>query len=228
VSVAIWLLFLVPLGLALAAQSLLRMVFRRYRAVPNHGSVTGAEVARALLDAHGLQDVRLEVAPGFLSDHYDGDARALRLSEVVSRERSVAALGIAAHEVSHAYQDAEGSRAYRARHSIGEQLAQVAPWSAVFLIGGFWFGVPLLIGLSLVFVGGLVLFALATLPVEIGASRRALVLLGEAGLADEREVRGVRRVLTAAALTYVVGLLDRLGFFLALLFIAEAARRMGA
>jgi Zn-dependent membrane protease YugP len=146
VTVAIWLLFLLPLGLALAAQNLLRAVFRRYRAVPNHGGVTGAEVARALLDAHGLQDVRLEVAPGFLSDHYDGDAQALRLSDVVARERSVAALGIAAHEVSHAYQDAEGSRAYRARHSIGEQLAQIAPWSGLFLIGGFWFGAPLLVG----------------------------------------------------------------------------------
>jgi Zn-dependent membrane protease YugP len=227
VTVAIWLLFLVPLGLALAAQGLLKSVFRRYRAVPNHAGVTGAEVARALLDAHGLQDVRLELAPGFLSDHYDGEARALRLSDVVARERSVAALGIAAHEVSHAYQDAEGSRAYRARHSIGEQLAQIAPWSGLFLIGGFWFGVPLLVALSLVFVGGLVLFALATLPVEIGASRRALMLL-QTHLADDREGRGVRRVLTAAALTYVVGLLDRLGFFLVLLFIAEGARRAAA
>lgn len=224
----IWLLFLVPLGLALAAQGLLKWVFRRYRTVPNHAGVTGAEVARALLDAHGLEDVRLELAPGFLSDHYDGEARTMRLSEVVARERSVAALGIAAHEVSHAYQDAEGSRAYRARHSIGEQLAQIAPWSGLFLIGGFWFGVPLLVALSLVFVGGLVLFALATLPVEIGASRRALILLRETRLADDREGRGVRRVLTAAALTYVVGLLDRLGFFLVLLFIAEGARRAAA
>jgi uncharacterized protein len=228
VTLAIWLLFLVPLGLALAVQAVLRSVFRRYRAVPNHRGVTGAEVARALLDAHGLQTVRLELAPGVLSDHYDGDARALRLSQVVANERSVAALGIAAHEVSHAYQDAEGSRAYRARHSIGEQLAQIAPWSGILLIGGFWFGVPLLVVLSLVFVGGLVLFALATLPVEIGASRRALMLVRETGLADDRDVRGVRRVLTAAALTYVVGLLDRLGFFLALLFIAEAARRAAA
>ena len=137
----------------------------------------------------------------------------------------MAALSIAAHEVSHAYQDAEGSRAYRPRHSIGEPLAQVAPWSGLFLIGGFWFGVPLLVALSLVFVGGLVLFALATLPVEIGASRRALMLLRDTGLADDREGRGVRRVLVAAALTYVVGLLDRLGFFLVLLFVAEGARR---
>jgi uncharacterized protein len=227
-TATIWLLLLAPIALALGVQAMLRSVFRRYRAVPNHTGATGAEVARALLDAHGLQDVQLELAPGFLTDHYDGDARTLRLSEVVARERSVAALGIAAHEVSHAYQDAEGSRAYRARHSIGEQLAHIAPWSGIFLVGGFWFGVPIFIALSLLFVGGLLVFAIATLPVEFGASHRALALLQQTHLADERELRGTRRVLRAAALTYVVGLLDRLAFFLVVLFLAEAARRAAA
>ena len=190
--------------------------------------MTGAEAERALLDAHSLQRVRVEIVPGFLTDHYDGDAKALRLSEPVGRERSVAALGIVGHEVSHAYQDADGSRAYRARRLIGVQLAQVAPWSTGFLIAGFWFGVPLFVVLSLLFVGGLVLFALATLPVEIGASHRALTVLRAAGLVDAAEFREIRRVLRAAALTYVVGLLDRLGFFLVLLFVAEAARRVMA
>ena len=225
-TVAIWLLLLGPFLLGLAVQGLVRSVFRRYGTVPNHAGVTGAEAARALLDAHGLQRIRIETVPGFLTDHYDGQAKALRLSEPVGGERSVAALGIAGHEVSHAYQDAEGSRTYRARQSIGQQLAQFAPWSAIFLIGGFWFGVPLFIGLSLIFVGGLVLFALATLPVEIGASQRALMLLRQTGLADPGEFREIRRVLRAAALTYVVGLLDRLGFFLVLLFVAEATRRV--
>ena len=222
----VWLLLLVPLLLGLAAQWLVRSVFRRYGTITNHSGVTGAEAARVLLDAHGLQRIRIESSPGFLTDHYDGQAKALRLSEPVAGERSVAALGIAGHEVSHAYQDAEGSRTYRARQSIGEQLAQFAPWSTFLLIGGFWFGVPLFIALSLIFVGGLVLFALATLPVEIGASHRALMLLRETGLVDPGEFRAVRRVLRAAALTYVVGLLDRLGFFLVLLFVAEAARRV--
>jgi uncharacterized protein len=226
VTALIWLLLLVPLLLGLAAQGLVRSVFRRYSAIPNHSGVTGNEAARALLDAHGLQRVRIESIPGFLTDNYDGEAKALRLSEPVGRERSVAALGIAGHEVSHAYQDAEGSRAYRARRSIGEQLAQFAPWSTFFLIAGFWFGVPLFIALSLVFVGGLVLFALATLPVEIAASHRALGLLQQTGLAHPDESRDITRVLRAAALTYVVGLLDRLGFFLALLFVADAARRV--
>jgi Zn-dependent membrane protease YugP len=226
VTAVVWLLLLVPLLLGLAAQGLVRAVFRRYGTVTNHSGVTGAEAARALLDAHGLQRIRIEVIPGFLTDHYDGEAKALRLSEPVAREPSVAALGIAGHEVSHAYQDAEGSRTYRARQSIGQQLAQLAPWSTFFLVAGFWFGVPLFIVLSLLFVGGLVLFALATLPVEIGASHRALMLLRKAGLTDPSEYREVQRVLRAAALTYVVGLLDRLGFFLVLLFFAEAARRV--
>jgi Zn-dependent membrane protease YugP len=226
VSAAIWLLLLVPLLLGLAVQGLVRSVFRRYSALANHSGVTGAEAARALLDAHGLQRVGIEIIPGFLSDHYDGQAKALRLSEAVGRERSVSALGIAGHEVSHAYQDAEGSRTYRGRQSIGEQLARFSPWSTFFLIAGFWFGVPLFIVLSLLFVGGLVLFALATLPVEIGASHRALGVLRQTGLADATEFREIRRVLRAAALTYVVGILDRLGFFLVLLFVAEAARRV--
>jgi Zn-dependent membrane protease YugP len=228
VTVAIWLLLLVPFALGLAVQGLVRSVFRRYGAIANHVRVTGAEAARALLDTHGLQRVVIEIIPGFLTDHYDGQAKALRLSEPVGRERSVAALGIAGHEVSHAYQDAEGSRTYRARQSIGEQLARFAPWSSFFLIAGFWFGVPLFIVLSLLFVGGLVLFALATLPVEIGASHRALGVLQKSRLADATEFREIRRVLRAAALTYVVGLLDRLGFFLVLLFVAEAARRVMA
>jgi uncharacterized protein len=228
VTALVWLLLLVPFLLALGVQWLLRSVFRRYRGMANHARVTGAEVARTLLDAGGLSRVRLELSPGLLTDHYDGEAQALRLSRAVAGERSLAALGIAAHEVSHAYQDAEGSRAYRARKSIGERLARVAPWSGFFLIGGFWLGIPALVVLSLVFVGGLVVFAAATLPVEIGASGRALTLLQRAGLADGTEVREVRRVLSAAALTYVVGLLDQLGYFLALLFLAEAVRRAAA
>ena len=225
-SAAIWLLLLVPFLLGLAVQRLVHSVFRRYSTLANHSGVTGAEAARALLDAHGLQRVGIEIIPGFLTDHYDGRAKTLRLSEPVGRERSVAALGIAGHEVSHAYQDAEGSRTYRGRQSIGEQLARFSSWSTFFLIAGFWFGVPLFIVLSLLFVGGLVLFALATLPVEIGASHRALGLLRQTGLSDATEFFEIRRVLRAAALTYVVGILDRLGFFLVLLFVAEAARRV--
>jgi Zn-dependent membrane protease YugP len=221
VTLVLWLLFLVPFLLGLAVQSLLRSVFRRYRAVPNRLGVTGAEAARALLDAHGLRRVHVELVPGTLSDHYDSAAQALRLSPVVARERSVAALGIAAHEVSHAFQDAEGSRTYRWRQRVGEPIAHFAPFSGLVLIGGFWFGNLLLIMLGLAYAAALVLFALATLPVELGASHRARRLLERTRLTDASEARGVRRVLAAAALTYVVGLLDRLGMFLVLVVVAE-------
>ena len=221
----LWLLFLVPLLLGLLVQRQLREVFTRYRQVPNHSGVTGAQVARALLDAHGLKQVRLERAPGELSDHYDGEQDVLRLSDVVGDERSVAAMGIAAHEVSHAYQDADGSRAYRIRKAVAEPLARFAPFSALFFIGGFWFGIPVLMALALLYVFGLVVFALATLPVELGASRKALDLLSASHLADAQEVSEVRSVLRAAAFTYVAGLTRQLGFFAALILLAWAMDR---
>jgi Zn-dependent membrane protease YugP len=222
----LWPLLLVPVVAGVVVQRRVRAVFARYRAVANRAGVTGAQLARALLDAHGLDRVRLELTPGFLSDHYDGAAQRLRLSEAVASERSVAALGIAAHEVAHAYQDAEGSRVYRARRAVGEPLARLAPWSGFFLIGGFWLGSPILMVLSLAYVAGMVIFALATLPVEFSASHRALALLRGTGMTDAEETGEVERVLRAAALTYVVGLLQQLGLLLALVLVAEATRRL--
>jgi Zn-dependent membrane protease YugP len=222
-TAVIWLPFLVPVLGGFLARRRVQSVFARYRAVPNRAGLTGAELARTLLDAHGLRQVRLELAPGFLSDHYDGSKHVLRLSETVARERSVAALGVAAHEVSHAYQDAEGSRVYRARRAVGEPLARLAPWSGLFFIGGYWFGIPLLMAMAVAYAVGLVLFALATLPVEFGASHRAVTLLRGAGLTNAEESSEVRSVLTATALTYVVGLGYQLCMLLVLVLIAVAA-----
>jgi Zn-dependent membrane protease YugP len=224
----LWLLFVVPLLLSFAAGARVQRVFERYRAVPNHAGVTGAEVARALLDAHGLQAVRLQLLPGTLTDQYDPDRHVVGLSDSVARERSVASMGIAAHEVSHVYQDAEGNRAYRARRVIGEPLMRLAPWSGMLFVGGFWLGIPALIVLSLVYACGLVVFAIATVPVEAGASRRAMDILRRTGLADDREADGVGRVLRAAAVTYVVGVLRQLALFAALLAMAEAIVRAGS
>jgi Zn-dependent membrane protease YugP len=219
-------LLFVPLILGIGAQRRVGAAFARYRAVANHAGASGGEVARTLLDAHGLRSVRLELVPGMLSDRYDGARQALGLSRDVAAERSVAAIGIAAHEVAHAYQDADGSRAYRLRQAVAVPLMALAPWSGLLFIGGFWLGVRAMVLLSLIYGAGLVVFAIVTVPVELGASRRAMTLLERNGLADQREVQGVRRVLHAAALTYIVGVLQRLGWFLALIFIALAARRV--
>jgi Zn-dependent membrane protease YugP len=220
--VAWWLLLLVPLGLGLLAQRRVRATFRRYDAVPNHRGITGAQVARTLLDAHGLGAVRVELAPGTLSDHFDAAAHALRLSPAVAQDASVAAIGIAAHEIGHAYQDAEGSRAYRLRKRVGEPLGRVAPFSGLLLIGGFWFGSVPLLALACAYMAGLVLFAVVTLPVELGASRRAVELLERTRIAAPDELPEIRRVLGAAALTYVAGILQQLGVFLAVLPFAVA------
>ena len=104
--------------------------------------------------------------------------------------------------------------------------SKLAPWSGFFLIGGFWLGIPILIALSIAYAAGMVAFALATLPVEIGASHSALALLRGMGFTDAEETDEIERVLRAAALTYVVGLLQQLGLLFALVLIAEAARRV--
>ena len=108
---------------------------------------------------------------------------------------------------------------------MAEPLSKFAPFSALFFIGGFWFGIPVLAVLSLIYVFGLVVFALATLPVELGASRNALDLLAKSHLADAEEVGEVRSVLRAAAFTYIAGLARQIGFFAALLLVAEAMDR---
>jgi Zn-dependent membrane protease YugP len=223
--VLIWALVLVPLTAGLLAQRRVRDTFRRYAAVANMRHVSGAEVARALLDAHRLGGVRVELAPGALTDHYDPVGHALRLSHDVGEGRSVAALGIATHEVAHAYQDAEGNRVYRLRKRIAEPLSRVAPFSGPILFGGILLGNKPLIVLSCVYMAGLVAFSLVTLPVELGASRRALELLRGTQLADEQELPEIRSVLRAAACTYAAGVAQQLGFFGALLLIALAMVR---
>jgi Zn-dependent membrane protease YugP len=220
--VLIWLLVLIPLALGLLAQRQVSQTFRRYRAVPDRSGLTGAEVARRLLDAHGLRAVRIEAAPGILSDHYDPGAGTLRLSAPVAFERSVAAIGIAAHEVAHAYQDADGSRAYRARKRVGEPLARVAPYGAPLLFAGLLLGSVPLILLASVYMAGLVLFSVVTFPVELQASHRAVALLQATGLARADELGEIREVLRAAACTYAAGIAQQLGVFLFVLLTAAA------
>jgi uncharacterized protein len=221
-TVLIWLLVLVPLALGVLAQRRVSATFRRYDGIANRSGLTGAEVARRLLADHGLERVRVEAAPGHLSDHFDPHAGALRLSAAVGLGQSVAAIGIAAHEVAHAYQDADGSRAYRVRKRVGEPLARVAPYTWILVFGGFWLDSPPLIALACAYMAGLVVFSLVTLPVELGASRTAVALLGRSGIADTVEQREIREVLRAAALTYVAGIALQLGAFLATLLVAAA------
>jgi Zn-dependent membrane protease YugP len=174
---------------------------------------TGAEAAEAILDRNGLTGVRIEPADGFLSDHYDPTEKVLRLSPDVYAGRSLAALGIAAHEAGHALQDAGGYPLLRVRNGIVPLAAVGGNVSWVLILAGFLLAAGgSLLGTWLIWLGIAafsltVLFQLVNLPVEFDASRRARKVLAGLGLVNRGEAPAVRRVLSAAALTYVAATL---------------------
>lgn len=194
----------IAFGVAMWAQSKVQSNFERYAKVGAKAQVTGLQVARKLLDEHGLYDVKVELSKrGSLSDHYDPLKRVVRLSQPVYSRASVASLSIAAHEVGHAIQHAEGYAMLKFR-SLLFPAANLGSRSApILLILGFVMKFPPLIGIGIGLFSVAVLFQLATLPVEFDASNRAKKELYRLGFVSETERTGVNRVLNAAALTYV-------------------------
>lgn len=189
--------------LALYAQWKVNSTYQKMSRVPNMVHLTGAEVARQLLDSNGLRTVNLEGTPGELSDHYDPSAKILRLSQGVAGSNSVAALGIVAHEVGHAVQDATGYSMMRVRATL-VPAAQLGSTLGIWL---FFIGFALRVT-PLAWVGFFAfvvafLFTIVTLPVELDASRRAMALLSASHLVATTEYPLAKSVLDAAALTYV-------------------------
>jgi Zn-dependent membrane protease YugP len=174
--------------------------------VPDSG-LSGAEAAAAILDRHGLDGVRIEPTDGILSDHYDPAEKVLRLSPEVYTGRSLAALGIAAHEAGHAIQDATGYPLLRLRNGIVPLAAVGGNVSWVLILLGFVLGAAGLIWAGIAAFSLTTLFQVVNLPVEFDASRRAKRVLGALGLVSPPEAPAVRRVLSAAALTYVAATL---------------------
>lgn len=192
--------------LAFWAQIRVSSTFNRYSKVGAGSGRTGAEVARELLDRAGLHDVRVERVAGDLTDHYDPRTRVLRLSQPVYDSTSVAALGVAAHEAGHALQHDEGY-VFLGMRSIMYPVAAFGSSAAwpLFLIG-FLFGgggLAWLMDLGILLFMVAVMFYIVTLPVEFNASSRALAALEGGGYLTTNELRGARKVLGAAALTYV-------------------------
>ncbi len=189
--------------LALYAQWKVNSTYQKMSRVPNMVHLTGAEVARRLLDSNGLRTINLEGTPGELSDHYDPSAKVLRLSQGVAAGNSVAALGIVAHEVGHAVQDATGYSMMRVRAT----LVPAARLGSTLGIWLFFIGFALRVT-PLAWVGFFAfvvafLFTIVTLPVELDASRRAMALLSSSHLVATTEYPLAKSVLDAAALTYV-------------------------
>jgi Zn-dependent membrane protease YugP len=222
----IWLLFALPgLLLGLWARSRVKSAFKQYSKVNTARGVTGAQVARSLLDSQGLYDIQIEESKGYLSDHYDPRKRVLRLSSDVYHKPSIAAAGIAAHEMGHALQHAGGYFPLQIRSAIVPAArfgSSLAPW--IFILG-FLFQFTALAWAGLVLFGIAVIFTLITLPVELDASKRAKRLLVGNGVIIGNEINGVNKVLDAAALTYVAAAVAAVGQFLYYLLLLTGGRR---
>ena len=190
--------------LALYAQAKVRGAYSKFSQVRSRRGYTGARVARELLDANGLNYVEVEPIQGTLTDHYDPRAKVLRLSQGVYHSDSLAAVGVAAHEAGHAVQHGVGYAPLVFRNhfvpvaNFGSMLAWPIFFLGFFIPHGIFF-----LRLGVVLFAGAVLFHIVTLPVELNASRRALKMLPSLGILARDEVAGAKKVLTAAAWTYV-------------------------
>jgi len=197
-------ILLIPaLVLAFYAQWKVKSTYVQFLKVPSSSGRTGREVAKAILTRNNMEDVKIEMAEGTLSDHYDPRTKVLRLSRDVYEGNSISALGIAAHETGHAIQDRTGYAPLRLRHQL-VPVANIGTMAAFPLfIAGLIFRMNALMDIGILLFAGALVFQLVTLPVEYNASRNAMSELEKAGLVDPRDIAGGRKVLSAAALTYV-------------------------
>lgn len=220
-----YLIFVVPaIILSMIAQSRVNSAFNKYSKVRTRRNVTGADAARAVLEANGVTDVQIERVSGKLTDHYDPRTNVIRLSDSVYDTPSVAAVGVAAHEAGHAVQYAYGYGPIRLRAAI-IPVTQVGSSLAVPLIFmGFFFDTFALVNIGLIFFFLSVVFQLVTLPVEVNASNRAIDAIAYTKLLDEDELPGAQKTLSAAAWTYVAATLVALAQFLRLFLMAGNRR----
>ena len=211
-SWGLYFVFLIPpLVIGFAVQSWLKKTVARNMQVEVVNGLTGAEIARQILDRNGLHDVPVDTSPGGpLSDHYDPRKKSVHLSEPVYSGRSVASSAIAAHEVGHAIQHEKAYAPFRLRSALWPAVAFASQAWLFLLMIGLFAQIAGLMTFAIVLYAVVVLFQLVTLPVEFDASRRAMAQLGDLGLVTTGESQGARKVLTAAAMTYVAGALAAL------------------
>ena len=222
-----WTILLVIPGflISLWATFKVNSTFKKYSNMRTYRGYTGYDAARRILDANGLSDVRIEQVAGHLSDHYDPRANVIRLSSSVYSSPSPAAIGVAAHEAGHAIQYAKKYAPIKLRAG----LVSITNFSSMLAIPLFFIG--LIMASDALMLAGILLysaisfFQLVTLPVEFNASSRALAVLRSSGMLNPDELKGARKVLTAAALTYVAALLTSLLTLLRLLLLANGRGR---
>ncbi len=223
-----YILVLIGVVICMAASAKVKSTFHRYSYVKNHMGMTGREAAERVLRQAGITDVRIERVSGNLTDHYDPRSKVLRLSDSTYNSTSVSAVGVAAHECGHAIQHA----AHYAPLSIRGAIVPIANFGSTIawplIIMGLFIGgnsSALLINLGILAFSASVLFQLVTLPVEFNASGRAIRVLGTTGMLNEDELHAAKKVLGAAAFTYVAGAASAILQLLRILILTGGRRR---
>ena len=223
-----YILVFIGVVLSLLASGLVKSTFSKYSQKGNVRGITGAEAAEQVLHRAGIYDVRIEHVSGNLTDHYDPRTKVLRLSDSVYRSTSVAAVGVAAHECGHAIQHANGYAPLKLRSTLvpianfGSKIA----WPLILI--GLLFGSQssnLLIEIGIIAFSAAVLFQLITLPVEFNASNRAICMISDTGILQGNEITAARKVLNAAALTYVASAATAILQLLRIILITGGRRR---
>ena len=223
-----YMLVLIGVVICLAASAKMRSTFSRYSRIRNHSGMTGREAAEQVLHRAGIYDVRVEHVSGNLTDHYDPRSKVLRLSDATYGSASVAAVGVAAHECGHAIQHATGYAplAFRSALVPVANYGSTIAWPLILI--GLLFNSQssvLFLNLGILAFSLAVLFQIVTLPVEFNASSRAIRMLSGNGMLYEDEVQATRKVLTAAALTYVAGAASAILQLLRIILISNSRRR---
>jgi uncharacterized protein len=220
-----WLILIPGILLAMAAQAKVNNSFSRYSRIESSGGWTGASASRRMLDENGLGDVSIQAIQGSMTDNYNPRTRTLSLSQTVYGSHSLAALGVAAHEVGHAIQHSQRYVPISIRSALVPvaNIGSFAAWPLLIL--GLVLSIPGLIYAGIGVFAVAVLFQIVTLPVEYNASHRALELLRSGGFLAEEEVTGARKVLGAAALTYLAATLMSVLQLLRLILLANGGRR---
>lgn len=219
-------LFALPaLLLGLWAQFKVKSAFSRYSKVRTTVGLTGAEIARRMLDMSGLYNVPVEQVNGFLSDHYDPGKRVLRLSPQVYQSNSLAAAGVAAHEAGHALQHQDAYLPMQIRSAIVPTV-QIGSWlGPIIFMVGFFMQADSISWIGLILFAATAVFAIVTLPVEFNASRRAKAWLADSGVLNNNELPAINSVLDAAALTYVAAAVQAVSTVLYYLMLLSGRRR---
>ena len=211
--------------IALWAQVKVKTTYKKYSRVPNSRGITGAYAAQAVLNFYGISDVRIERVGGNLTDHFDPKAKVIRLSDGVYGSSTVAAIGIACHEAGHAAQHAEGYVPIKVRNALIPVCNIGSTVGIPLALLGWVFNFSALIYVGLGLYAAIFIFQLATLPVEFNASRRAVSVIDETQLLRDDEIGGAKKVLAAAAMTYVAAMIVALANLLRLLLRFSNSRR---